>query len=43
MARHFGILSKDTNRKMAKGCILCQIDHRLDLSESVVAVPIDCI
>ena len=41
MARHFSVLSKIPGKTVGSGCILCQCEKKMFLSEQVVALPLE--
>ena len=43
MAKHFSVLSKISGKTVGLGCILCQYDKALYLSEDVISLPIEYI
>ena len=41
MAKHFSVLSKIPGKTVGKGCILCQCEKKMFLSDDVIAVPVE--
>ena len=41
MARHFSVLSKIPGKTSGNGCILCQCEKKMHLSDNIVALPIE--
>lgn len=41
MARHFSVLSKIPGKTSGNGCILCQCEKKMYLSDNIVALPIE--
>lgn len=43
MAKHFPVLSKIAGTSVGQGCIICQCDKPMYLSDDVVSLPIEYI
>lgn len=41
MAKHFSVLSKNSEKTVGQGCILCQCNKMLYLSEDIISVPVE--
>ena len=41
MAKHFSVLSKISEKTVGQGCILCQCNKMLYLSENIISVPVE--
>ena len=41
MAKHFSVLSKISEKTVGQGCILCQCNKMLYLSEDIISVPVE--
>ena len=41
MTKSFSILKKIKGKKVGLGCILCQCDKKIILSENVIALPVE--
>lgn len=41
MTKHFSVLSKIPGKTVSKGCILCQCEKKIFLSDDVIAVPVE--
>lgn len=41
MAKNFSVLSKVADRQIGGGCIICQCDRKIILSDSVTALPVE--
>ncbi len=41
MAKHFSVISKISEKTVGQGCILCQCNKMLYLSENIISVPVE--
>ena len=41
MAKHFSVLSKIAGVSVGQGCIICQCDNPLYLSNEVISLPVE--